>query len=136
MRFFFCALIVLVLNAWIGQVAIIIGAMEDHCKDKKFLALKVKPPNFTSDFFANLHVPTLITSFCDDAFKIKSPLYVASLMFRMVQQQGTNMFLLLKICIDLNFFLIAIDNYEICLQVFECRHIKDWNVASCNSMKF
>jgi hypothetical protein len=101
---------------------------------QKFLGFEGKPPNFTSDFFANLHVPTLIMSFCDGEFKIKSSLYVASLIFRMAQQQGTNIFLLLKICIDLNFFII--DNYEICLHVFECWHIKDWNVASCNSMKF
>jgi hypothetical protein len=47
-----------------------------------------------------------------------------------------DIFYFLKVDMNLDFFLIAIDNYKICSWVFEYRHIKDWNVRSCNGMKF
>ncbi len=55
---------------------------------------------------------------------------------RVMQWQDINICLLLKVCMNLDFFLIAINNYKICLWVFECQHIKNWNVASCKKKKF
>ncbi len=86
--------------------------------------------------FANLHVLTLITLFCDFAFKIKSLLSMVSSMSRVVQWWSIGIFLLLKICMNLDFYFITINNYRICLWVHECQCIKDWNVASYNGMKF
>jgi hypothetical protein len=87
--------------------------------------------------FSDLLIRTLIMLFYDVTFKITYLLFVAFLMSRVAQWQGIiGIFLLLKVCMNLDFFLIAINNYKICLWVFECQHIKNWNVASCNDMKF
>jgi hypothetical protein len=37
---------------------------------------------------------------------------------------------------EFEFFKIVINNYEICLQVFECQCIISSNVANCNYMNF
>ncbi len=72
----------------------------------------------------------------DVTFKLRYLLFVVFLMSRVAQWQGIGIFLLLKVCMNLDYFLIAINNYKICLWVFECQHIKNWNVASCKKMKF
>lgn len=86
-------------------------------------------------FFAYLTIVTLIALFCDVTFKIRYLLSMIFLMFGVVQWHGINIFLLLKIHMNVYLILIAIDSYGICLWVFECQCIKDWNVASCNNMK-
>jgi hypothetical protein len=80
-------------------------------------------------FFAYLHVPTLITLFCDVAFKIKSLLSMVSSMYEVVQWWSIDIFSLLKICMNFDFYLIIINNYGICLWVHQCQHTKDWNVS-------
>jgi hypothetical protein len=83
-------------------------------KGEKILFLKVR---FYSSLtiFANLPILTLITLVCDVPFKIKSFLFVDSSIFGVVQWQGTNILLFLKVCVSLDFFFIAIDSYGICL---------------------
>jgi hypothetical protein len=104
------------------------------CKGKTLLFLKVSLQSSWM-IFADLPIHTLIMLFYDVTFKIKYLLFVAFLMSRMTQWQGIGIFLFLKVCMNLDFFVIAINNYKIFLSVFECRHIKNWNVAS-NDMKF
>jgi hypothetical protein len=50
----------------------------------------------------------LITSFCDVAFKIKSLLFMVFSMPTITQLQGTNIFIFLKVGMNLDFFLIII----------------------------
>jgi hypothetical protein len=61
------------------------GAMKECYKGKTFLS-KGKFPKLTNFFFANLHVPTLIASFCGVAFKIKPFLSMVSSMYVVTQR--------------------------------------------------
>jgi hypothetical protein len=105
------------------------------CKGKTLLFLKVSLQSSWM-IFADLPIRTLIMLFYDVTFKTRYLLFVVFLMYRVAQWQGIAIFLLVKVCTNLDFFLIAINNYEICLWVFECQHIENWNVASCNDMRF
>jgi hypothetical protein len=79
MRFGFCALIDLILNAWIEQMT---SVTKGCCKEKKFSFMNVGLQS-SQTFFANHPILILITSFCDVALKIKSLLSMPSLMFKM-----------------------------------------------------
>lgn len=85
-----------------------------------FFVYQSKPSKLMNVIFADFPIPTfdrIILWYC-----VQEQIFAICdfSMFRVTQWQGINIFSHLKICMNLDIFLIVINNYIICLWVFEC----------------